>query len=268
MAWISPTSVENIKIAWQSLTSQKLRATLTISIIAVGILALVGMITAVTAIEAKIKSEFSRLGSNSFTIRAGSSMRHGGSQGKNNKAYESIQYAQAHRFKDQFALASAVSITANASFNTTVTYGSEATNPNVSILGCDEAYLKISSYQLKDGRIFSQEEINLGSNVIILGNDVVEKIFIHGENPIDQMVRIGSHAYRVIGLLASKGNTMGFAGDNQCLIPTLNVKKCFNADDTDYSIQVQAQDHEALAKMLNEAVNLMRVIRGDEPGEE
>ncbi len=268
MAWISPTTVENIKIAWQSLTSQKLRATLTISIIAVGILALVGMITAVTAIEAKIKSEFSRLGSNSFTIRAGSSMRHGGSQGKNNKAYESIQYAQAHRFKDQFALASAVSITANASFNTTVTYGSEATNPNVSILGCDEAYLKISSYQLKDGRIFSQEEINLGSNVIILGNDVVEKIFIHGENPIDQMVRIGSHAYRVIGLLASKGNTMGFAGDNQCLIPTLNVKKCFNADDTDYSIQVQAQDHEALAKMLNEAVNLMRVIRGDEPGEE
>jgi putative ABC transport system permease protein len=268
MSLFSPSSVENIRIAWQSLTSQKLRASLTISIIAVGIMALVGMITAVSAIEAKIKNEFSRLGSNSFTIRAGEGMRHGGRDGRMTKAYESLTFDQAQRFKNSFTQAPLISITANASFNTTVQFGNEKTNPNVSVLGCDAEYFKLSSYELDQGRMFSEAELALGANVIVLGADVVEKIFIHHEQPLNQLVRIGTHAFQVIGILKSKGNTMGFAGDNQCMVPTLNVKKCFNSDNVDYSLQVQSHDAKDLMFIASEAMNAMRIIRGDQPGAE
>jgi putative ABC transport system permease protein len=268
MRWISPTSVENIRIAWQSLTSQKLRASLTIGIIAVGIMALVGMITAVSAIEAKIKNEFSRLGSNSFTLIAGESMRHGGRDGRMSKVYPNITFEQAARFKEQMQEKGLVSVTANASFNTTVQFEAEKTNPNVSVLGCDAEYFQLSSYTLASGRIFSETELSQGSNVIILGADVVEKIFLYNQDPVNQLVRIGNHAFQVIGVLKSKGNTMGFAGDNQCMVPTLNVKKCFNADNINYSIQVQSPDTKIMNNLLSESVNAMRVIRSDEPGEE
>ena len=268
MTWLSPSSVENIRIAWQSLTSQKLRASLTIGIIAVGIMALVGMITAVSAIEAKIKNEFSRLGSNSFTLIAGESMRHGGRDGQMTKAYPNITFEEAFRFKEQIEDKGLVSITANAGFNTTVQFESEKTNPNVSVLGCDAEYFQLSSYTIAKGRIFSETELSLGSNVIILGADVVDKIFLYNQDPVNQMVRIGNHAFQVVGVLKSKGNTMGFAGDNQCMVPTLNVKKCFNADNINYSIQVQSPDTKILNNLLSESVNAMRVIRSDEPGQE
>jgi putative ABC transport system permease protein len=267
MRW-NPAFFENIKIAWSGLSSQRLRAILTISIIAVGILALIGMITAVTAIEEKIKAEFSRLGSNSFTLRSGSGMHRGGRNGMEGKSYPSITFDEAKRFKNDFQFPCTISITAFASFNTTLQYTNLKTNPNVSLLGCDQDYLKISSYELAEGRLFSSNELELGSNVIILGNDVVEKLFIYGESPINHEVTINGMSYRVVGTLRTKGNTMGFAGDNQCLIPTLNVKKAWNSDEVDYTIQVHAAQAADLVKLVSEAVNYMRVIRGDRPGEE
>lgn len=268
MPILSPAHVENIKIAWQSLTAQKLRASLTISIIAIGIMALVGMITAVTAIEEKIKAEFTRLGTNSFSIVSGNNMRRGSRNGMAAKRYESMKYEEARAFQNQFTIAPLVSITARASFNTTVKHDAETTNPNVNVIGCDEHYLQISSYTLNEGRTFTRQEVEQGDNVIVLGQDVIEKLFIHGESPINKIVRINSNAYRVVGTLKSKGNTMGFAGDNQCLIPTQNVKKCFDSANTDYTIQVQAKDSKDLGRLVSEAVNTMRVIRGDELGEE
>jgi putative ABC transport system permease protein len=230
-------------------------------------MALVGMITAVTAIEAKIKAEFTRLGTNSFSIVSGNSMRRGSSNGMAAKRFEALTYDEARRFQNQFTIAPLVSITARASFNTTVKHDAETTNPNVNVIGCDEHYLQISSYTLNEGRIFTRQEVEQGDNVIILGQDVIEKLFLHGESPINKTVRINSNAYRVVGTLKSKGNTMGFAGDNQCLIPTQNVKKCFDSANTDYTIQVQAKDSKDLGRLVSEAVNAMRVIRGDELGE-
>ena len=109
MSLIKAATKENIRIAFRAIRSQMLRTILTVSIIAIGITALVGMITAIEAIRNKINAEFSRLGSNTFTIRSGNSSR-GGRHGQSAKVAEVIDYEQAMRFKKEFGESALVSI--------------------------------------------------------------------------------------------------------------------------------------------------------------
>ncbi len=244
-----------------------LRTVLTVSIIAIGIMALVGMITAIQAIQNKINQEFSRLGSNTFTLRSGNSSR-GGRQGQSVKVSEVIAYEQAMRFKKEFGNRALVSVSAFAMGTATLKYESTKTNPNVSLLGCDDNYFKLSSYELSKGRNFSSGELTQGNNVIIIGADVEKTLFENISDPVGRYIAVGSNKYLIVGVLKSKGNTFGFAGDNQCMIPLSNAKKNFTTDDTDFSINILANDAKSLDESVNTAIGIMRVIRKDKLGEE
>jgi putative ABC transport system permease protein len=268
MAIISSATSENIKIAFRAIRSQMLRTVLTVSIIAIGIMALVGMITAIQAIQNKLSSEFSRLGSNTFTLRSGSNMRRGGRHGQVEKKNEAISYEQAMQFKEEYEYDALVSVSAFAMGAAKVKHENKDTNPNVTVMGCDEQYFALSSYQLNVGRSFSPAEMSLGQNVVILGADIVDKIFSPSENPVGKEVSIGSFKYVVIGTLAPKGNTFGFAGDNQCMIPVSNVKKNFATDETDFSINISVKSATQLEDAVSEAQGIMRIVRHDPPNKE
>lgn len=267
MSMISAATKENIRIAFRAIKSQMLRTVLTVSIIAIGIMALVGMITAIQAIQNKINQEFSRLGSNTFTLRSGNSSR-GGRQGQSVKVSEVIAYEQAMRFKKEFGNRALVSVSAFAMGTATLKYESTKTNPNVSLLGCDDNYFKLSSYELSKGRNFSSGELTQGNNVIIIGADVEKTLFENISDPVGRYIAVGSNKYLIVGVLKSKGNTFGFAGDNQCMIPLSNAKKNFTTDDTDFSINILANDAKSLDESVNTAIGIMRVIRKDKLGEE
>ncbi|MFM1998533.1 MAG: hypothetical protein RL204_480 [Bacteroidota bacterium] len=267
MSIISAATKENIKIAFRAIKSQMLRTVLTVSIIAIGIMALVGMITAIQAIQNKINQEFSRLGSNTFTLRSGNSSR-GGRHGQSVKVSEVISYEQAIRFKKEFGDRALVSVSAFAMGTATLKYESEKTNPNVSLLGCDDNYFKLSSYELSKGRNFSAGELTQGNNVIIIGADVEKTLFANISDPIGRYIAVGSNKYLIVGVLKSKGNTFGFAGDNQCMIPLANAKKNYTTDDTDFSINILANDAKGLDEAVSTAIGIMRVIRKDKLGAE
>jgi len=266
MRFVSAQNQENIQIAFRAIRSQMLRTVLTVSIIAIGIMALVGMITAIEAIQNKINAEFSRLGSNTFTVRSGGNLR-GGRHGQSYNPNAVIKYEEAKKFKEQFENRGLVSVSAFAKGAATIKYESKKTNPNVTILGCDENYFELSSYELEKGRMFSESELSLGYNVIIIGADLMESIFENVSDPVGRFVSVGPERYLVVGVLKSKGNTFGFAGDNQCMIPLLTAKKKFATDETDYSINVRSADAKNLDEAVNSAIGIMRVIRRDKPTE-
>ncbi|MFZ4784187.1 MAG: ABC transporter permease [Flavobacteriales bacterium] len=266
MSLIKAATKENIRIAFRAIRSQMLRTILTVSIIAIGITALVGMITAIEAIRNKINAEFSRLGSNTFTIRSGNSSR-GGRHGQSAKVAEVIDYEQAMRFKKEFGESALVSISAFAQGAATLKYESIKTNPNVTLLGCDEHYFKLSSYELAKGRIFSAGEMTNGTNVIIIGADVQDKLFENIADPVGRFISVGSDKYQVVGVLASKGNTFGFAGDNQCMIPITNAKKNFTTEETDFSINILTDDTKSMDDAVSKALGIMRIVRKDKIGE-
>ncbi|HCY46869.1 MAG TPA: ABC transporter permease, partial [Flavobacteriales bacterium] len=102
--------IENINVAIKSVRAQLLRTTLTVLIIAIGITALISIITATTALEKKISSEFTSLGTNTFIIKANNTRGRRG--GQVNKKYKDISYSEAKEFKRKYPREDLVSITA------------------------------------------------------------------------------------------------------------------------------------------------------------
>lgn len=258
---------ENIKVARQSIRSQRLRTSLTALIIAIGIMALVGILTAIDAVKSSINSNFQSMGANSFTIQnRGMNIRIGRS-GRKAKRFKPIDYHQAMRFSNQFTFPATVSVSAMATFNATLRHENIKSNPNVQVMGGNEYYLQTAGYNLSSGRNFSPQEVQYGANVAILGKDVVEKIF-PSSDPLDQVISVGNIKYRVIGILKEKGSAMGFGGDKICILPLMNVKQHFGKENMSFSINVTVKDVKTMDAAIGEATGLFRVIRGLRVGEE
>ncbi|MEY3850917.1 MAG: hypothetical protein RJA38_1358, partial [Bacteroidota bacterium] len=265
---LSTSFKENIQTAIGSVRSQKLRAALTVSIIAIGITALVGMITAVKCIERKLSEEFSRLGSNTFSIRSGNNTRQGMRRGQSSKKVEVISYDEARKFQELYKEDATVSLSVFASATSTVSRDGLKTNPNVTVLGCDENYFDLSSYVLSDGRNFSSFELKDGANAMVCGADIAKELFKGGVSPIGQTVDVSGRSYVIVGVLKAKGNTFGFAGDNQCLIPLTNVRKTFGDANSEYQISIAVKTAKQLESATQRAIEAMRVARADGPGED
>jgi putative ABC transport system permease protein len=257
---------ENINVAFKSVRAQVLRTTLTISIIAIGIMALVGILTSIDAIEGKITSDFSRLGANTFSIMTKSSR--GRQRGTVQKSYENVSYEEATAFKEEYQFPATVAISSQVSFNATVKHNGEKTNPNVAVIGCDEDYLKTTGYLLEQGRNFSKNDLLQGNNVAIIGKDILDKIFSASEDVIGKDIYIGAAKFTVIGLLESKGSSIGFSGDNQVLVPLRYTQRNLENDRTWYNINIITNDPTQTDKAIEEATGLMRMVRKDPLGKE
>ena len=160
---------ENLKVAFQSVRSQLLRTVLTALIIGIGIMALVGILTAIDAINGSISENVQSMGSNAFTIQNRGMNIRIGNKGRKAKRFKPIDYYQATRFADDFKFPATVSISTYASHASTVKWNDKKTNPNVSILGGNENYVNTAGYNIDRGRNFSAHEIQNGDNVVILG---------------------------------------------------------------------------------------------------
>ncbi|MEE4178720.1 MAG: ABC transporter permease [Bacteroides sp.] len=260
---------ENFKISLLSIRSHMLRTSLTVLIIAFGIMALVGILTAISSIESSISSNFARLGANSFSIR-NREMRVvvGGGGGGQAREYRRITFEEATAFKDRFDFPALVSVSTFGTGSTVVRYRSRETNPNVSVVGSDENYLVATGNELEYGRNFSPRELQFGENVVILGADVVKTLFPNNENPLQTFVTFGNTRYQVIGVMKGKGAGMGFSEDQRCVLPLVTVRKNFSRPQMNYTITVSASNVIEMESAIGEATGLFRVIRGVRLGED
>lgn len=251
---------ENVKVAMQSVKGNKLRTFLTAIIIAIGITALVGILTSIDAIEGSLNNTFSSMGANSFTIRnRGIGIRIGGG-GQRPKRFKSIDYRQAMEFKESFNFPATISVNVFASFGGTVKYGNEKTNPNISVLGADDNYMQSAGYKLASGRNFSQSELEYGTSVVIIGHEIKTRLFPN-QDPINKTISIGSNKFRIIGLFEPKGSSMGFGGDKLCVIPLYRAKQVMSITNPSYTISVMSNDPAQMEAAIGEATSLFRNIR-------
>lgn len=259
---------ENISISLQAIRSQKLRTALTMLIIAIGILSLVGTLTAIDAIQQSLNSNFSRMGANTFTIRNREMTVRIGKRGKGPKSFPQITYAEATRFCREYAFPAVPSVSTMATGAATLKYASKKTNPNIRVFGGDANYMETSGYEIDRGRNFSPQEAEYGNHVVILGKDVTDAIFDKKEDPLDKIITIGSGKYKVIGLLKSKGNSAGFGGDKVAIIPLNNVRQYFSRPDMSFTINVMAKSPQQMEAAISEATGTLRIIRGVPLGQE
>lgn len=258
---------ENVRVALVSIRSQLLRTILTILIIAFGIMALVGILTAIESIKSYLNSNFARMGSNTFSVRNRGMRFQGGRHDRAND-YRVITYEEALEFKKRFTFPTALtSVSTMGTFSATLKYGTEKTNPNIHVFGIDDNYLATSGYEMAYGRNFSPQELTYGSYVAIVGSEIVKRLFIYGEDPLDKMISIGPQKYKIVGVLKEKGSSMGFSADKNTLIPLSNLRQFLTGRDFSYTINVLVNNPRAMDVAMSEAAGTFRVIRKVPPGE-
>lgn len=238
------------------------------SIIAIGLMALVGIFTAIDAIKGSITDSFAALGANGLDIMSRQRVNVNGHNVRNVN-FDYITYAQANEFKERFSIPSSISISQNISGSATIKYQSNKTNPNVRLRGVDEDFLKNRALNLDKGRNFSETEIENGRGVAIIGSDVVKALF-ENESPLDKNISIAGKPYQVVGVLESKGSGMGM-GNNQDLvvfIPITAARANFITNRPDVPISIVPNDPKMMDAAQSEAEGLFRNVRNLKPTDE
>jgi putative ABC transport system permease protein len=251
---------ENVSIALQSIAGNRLRASLTSLIIAIGIMALVGILTAIGGLKSKVNDAFSDLGANSFTLQNTNDGLDFGNGG-HRKVYPPITYAQAYRFTQQFNLPVVTSINLRIGGTAVAKRANLKTNPNIELVGSDINYLLINGRKLAFGRNFSASELQHGDGVVIVGDEIRKRLF-KKEDPIDKYIFLGKNQFRIIGTFVSKGSSSGFgSGDKFCLIPVLKAKQIDSVSNPTFTVTVKVAGPGALEASIGEATSTFRNVR-------
>ncbi len=260
---------ENILVSLNAIKSHTLRTTLTILIIAIGIMALVGILTSIDAIQFYFKENLAMMGANTFSIQNRSLRIHMGGKRTKARNYRTIPYSEAMQFMEDFSLEGAhPSVSIWVSGGATVKYGAKKTNPNIGVIGSDANYLVTAGVKLAKGRAFSPAEMQYGQNVAIIGASIANNLFGKNENPLDKEVVAGNVRYRVVGVMEEKGQTMGFSEDNRMIIPVNTARVHFGWPNMNYTINISVDNADLLNDAMGEAEGLFRVIRKVRPDEE
>ncbi|MDD4372838.1 MAG: ABC transporter permease [Bacteroidales bacterium] len=259
---------ENLRVSIESIRSHSLRTALTVAIIAFGIMALVGILTAIDSMKYYLTENFSMMGSNTFNIRNRDMVVHMGGSSTRPKANKYISYREALAFKEQFNLPVSTSMSTNGTGIATLKYGNEKTNPNIQVVGIDENYIYNSGFEIEFGRNISSHEVYTGAHVVVVGAGIVKSLFKGGEDPVGKVITVGPGRYKVVGVMKEKGSSMGFSGDMNCLMPVNNVRQYFSRPNMNYGISVRVDKPEIMDAVIGEATGIFRVIRGDKIGED
>ena len=266
------TLSDSFSLAYRTVKANKLRAGITIAIIAFGIMSLIGIVTAIQAMNQSIVESFSSMGANAFSIRYKErNMRFGGrpqsskikrgQQDKNSSYNKYIVKADAENFKHSFVFPAKIGISLNGPGSLEVHYMDKKTNPVVNVYGGDENYLLINGYNVDEGRNLNSLDVQSGRNVCLIGSNVAARLFgAHPEKCIDKIIRVGSMPYRVIGLLKSKGASSMQRADDVIITSYNNSRRLPNAA-TSYVIGIMVNNVSLLEPATGEATAQFRAIR-------
>ncbi len=258
---------ENVRISARAIGSNKVRAVLTICIIAFGIMALVGILTAIDAIKSSLTSQFTMMGANSFTISSRGLNIQIGDERIRAKNFSHISFKEAIEFKESFKEPAWVSVSFYASNLSTVKYGTEETNPNVELIGADENYLSVSGYEVENGRSYSSQEIQSSGRVVLLGSEIASDLFPSGLDPLGKEVSVAGLKLQVAGVLKSKGASV-VSSDRVCIMPVTTARLYFSRPNMSFSITVMPFNPAHLDLLAGEAEAIFRVVRNLNPRDE
>jgi len=259
---------ESFLTALSSIRGSKLRTSLTLLGIIIGVFSIIGVMTLLDALENGLDSGLSQLGTNTFQIQKYPVLMAGGPGARRKyMKRKGITLEQGFRLKEEATEYKYIGLE-EWSGGKTVKYGKIETNPNFQLAGCTSEFLDCNSYTLAAGRFFNDGDINSGRKVAVIGNDVIDKLF-PSTNPIGKNVEIDGTGYEVIGYLEAKGQNLGQSSDNIVLIPITTKFTVYppTADRT-VNITVMAESKETYDETLENTIGVFRQIRKVPPGED
>ena len=209
-----------LKIALRALVNNKLRGFLTMLGIIIGVASVITMLAIGQGSKRSIQAQISEMGSNMIMIQPGADMRGGVRQDAS--AMETLKLQDYEDIVNETRYVSATSPSVNSSGQ--AIYG--ANNAPTTVYGISPDYMEIRRYEVEDGDMFSDQDVQTAAKVCVIGKTVVDNLFPGGENPVGRVIRFQKLPFRVVGVLKSKGyNSMGMDQDDLILAPYTTIQK-------------------------------------------
>jgi putative ABC transport system permease protein len=252
---------ENVKIAIGSVRTQLLRTILTVLIIAIGITALVGILTVIAALENTISADFASMGANTFNINQYENTTRRRGNEEREIINPIISYPEAVSFQNKFKYPfTETSLSFTATSKAEVKFGAIKTDPEITVVGVDENFIPNSGLETNLGRNFNGFDIDNNTYMCVVGSDF-EKGLLKDVNPINKVISIRGAKFKVIGVLKEKGSTFGNSQDLRVLIPIQVARSLFTAPKINYTVSVMVGKKELLDQAIDNATSTMRRIR-------
>lgn len=249
-----------LKIALKALNNNKLRCFLTMLGIIIGVASVITMLAIGQGSKNSIKEQISEMGSNMIMIHPGNMQRGGVRQ-----SADDMQTLEVSDYEALQQLPGIAAISPSVNSNGQLVIGNN--NYPSSIYGITPDYLDIRKLKVKDGSMFTEQDIKSAAKVCILGKTVVDNLFPNGDDPVGRVIRFGKIPLTVIGVLESKGtNSMGQDQDDVVLAPYTTVMKRILAIDYIQGIFASATDEdrtEATIEAITEVLRTRHKIKED-----
>lgn len=252
-------------LSLQSLKNNKLRTSLTILGIVVGIFSIIVIMTIITMLQNSIESGLSMLNKNTFQIEKFDRMTGGGpDEDREWRNRKDITVDQAYRLKG--LLTQAMYVGAEQwQFGKVIKYGNNETNPNISVAGITTDAMKTNNWNVEYGRDFIETDIQYSTNVCLLGYDVADKIF--GQiNPVGLMARVDGKPMKVIGVLERQPAMFGSSRDDFIVMPITTFQNFYGKYKNSVNITVMSHSKEDYDDVIESAIGYMRTIRKVQTG--
>ncbi len=242
-----------LKIALRALANNKLRGFLTMQGIIIGVASVITMLAIGQGSKRSIQAQISEMGSNMIMIQPGADMRGGVRQDAS--AMETLKLQDYEDIVNETRYVSATSPSVNSSGQ--AIYG--ANNAPTTVYGISPDYMEIRRYEVEDGDMFSDQDVQTAAKVCVIGKTVVDNLFPGGENPVGRVIRFQKLPFRVVGVLKSKGyNSMGMDQDDLILAPYTTIQKKILAITHLQGITCSALKEEYTDQAIDEISEILR----------
>ena len=256
---------ESFWMATDSIRKNKLRSSLTLLGISIGVFSVIGVMTAIRTLESSVESGLNVFAANTFVIQKNPEFNFGGDRRKYRNR-KNITYEQYKKLKNRSKLPLLVGPVDGTSTRN-VQYNGEKLKNNVDLFGGDEGTIRFYNTFLADGRNFINDDIHFSRNVCVLGMDVVDQLFPF-EDPIGKKIKIDGLGYHVIGITERQGEAFGESKDNYIGIPITTFIEKFSNDWSSIRIHIESPSEKLYEKTKNEVIGHLRAIRKVAPGKE
>ena len=242
-----------LKIALRALANNKLRGFLTMLGIIIGVASVITMLAIGQGSKRSIQAQISEMGSNMIMIQPGADMRGGVRQDAS--AMETLKLQDYEDIVNETRYVSATSPSVNSSGQ--AIYG--ANNAPTTVYGISPDYMEIRRYEVEDGDMFSDQDVQTAAKVCVIGKTVVDNLFPGGENPVGKVIRFQKLPFRVVGVLKSKGyNSRGMDQDDLILAPYTTIQKKILAITHLQGITCSALKEEYTDQAIDEISEILR----------
>ncbi len=209
------------KIAMRAIAANKLRSFLTMLGIIIGVASVIAMMAIGQGSKKSIQANIAEMGSNMIMIRPGQDKGPGGAQ-QDASDMQTLKLKDYEALKEQAKYLSAISPSVNSSGQ----FINGNNNTPSTIYGISPDYMQIRQQKVKDGEMFTDEDVRSSAKVCVIGKTVADNLFTNGEDPVGKVIRFNKIPFRVVGVLESKGyNSFGMDQDDVVLAPYTTVMK-------------------------------------------